>query len=141
MIKSCVIYSFFWGSQKLIIDQKSYYLFGRNKEVCDFSLEHTSCSRVHAALVFHRHLNRSFLIDLKSSKFLGLCNIFKGQLIQGKLYAKVVLQSIFLFTNQFFLGRLLLVSKIMVTMIIIEMASNCMTLALQEATTLHDQHE
>lgn len=63
---------FFWGSQKLIIDQKSYYLFGRNKEVCDFSLEHTSCSRVHAALVFHRHLNRSFLIDLKSSKFLGL---------------------------------------------------------------------
>ena len=29
----------------------------------------------------------------------------------------------------------------MVTMIIIEMASNCMTLALQEATTLHDQHE
>ena len=138
MIKSCVIYSFFWGSQKLIIDQKSYYLFGRNKEVCDFSLEHTSCSRVHAALVFHRHLNRSFLIDLKSSKFLGLCNIFKGQLIQGRLYAKVVLQSMFLFT--IFLGRLLLVSKIMVTMIIIEMASNCMTLALQEATTLHDQH-
>ncbi|XP_067032838.1 nuclear inhibitor of protein phosphatase 1-like [Acropora muricata] len=53
--------------EKLIIDQKSYYLFGRNKEVCDFSLEHTSCSRVHAALVFHRHLNRSFLIDLKST--------------------------------------------------------------------------
>ncbi|XP_068679948.1 nuclear inhibitor of protein phosphatase 1-like isoform X2 [Montipora foliosa] len=53
--------------EKLIIDQKSCYLFGRNKEACDFSLEHTSCSRVHAALVFHRHLNRSFLIDLKST--------------------------------------------------------------------------
>ncbi|CAH3173274.1 unnamed protein product [Porites lobata] len=53
--------------EKLIIDQKSCYLFGRNKEACDFSLEHTSCSRVHAALVFHRHLNRSFLVDLKST--------------------------------------------------------------------------
>lgn len=54
----------------MIIDQKSYYLFGRNKEACDFTLEHTSCSRVHAALVFHKHLNRTFLIDLKSSKYL-----------------------------------------------------------------------
>lgn len=53
--------------EKLIIDQKPYYLFGRNKEACDFNLEHTSCSRVHAALVFHKHLNRSFLIDLKST--------------------------------------------------------------------------
>ena len=66
--------------QKLIIDQKSCYLFGRNKEACDFSLEHTSCSRVHAALVFHRHLNRSFLIDLKSSKFRILdFTVFVGQ--------------------------------------------------------------
>lgn len=53
--------------EKMIIDQKSYYLFGRNKEACDFTLEHTSCSRVHAALVFHKHLNRTFLIDLKST--------------------------------------------------------------------------
>lgn len=54
----------------MIIDQKPYYLFGRNKEACDFTLEHTSCSRVHAALVFHKHLNRTFLIDLKSSKYI-----------------------------------------------------------------------
>ncbi|XP_028417749.1 nuclear inhibitor of protein phosphatase 1-like isoform X2 [Dendronephthya gigantea] len=55
------------AKQKLIIDQKPFYLFGRNKDSCDFPLDHTSCSRVHSALVFHKHLNRPFLIDLKST--------------------------------------------------------------------------
>ena len=55
--------------QKLLIDEKSYYLFGRNKDVCDFVLEHQSVSRVHAALVYHKHLDRPFLVDLGSSKF------------------------------------------------------------------------
>ena len=55
--------------QKLLIDEKSYYLFGRNKDVCDFVLEHQSVSRVHAALVYHKHLDRPFLVDLGSSKY------------------------------------------------------------------------
>lgn len=50
--------------QKLLIDEKDYYLFGRNRDVCDFPLQHQSCSRVHAALVHHKNLNRPFLIDL-----------------------------------------------------------------------------
>lgn len=52
-----------------MIDEKSYYLFGRNKDVCDFVLEHQSVSRVHAALVYHKHLDRPFLVDLGSSKY------------------------------------------------------------------------
>lgn len=54
--------------QKLIIDEKKFYLFGRNPDLCDFTIDHQSCSRVHAALVYHRHLKRVFLIDLSSSE-------------------------------------------------------------------------
>ncbi|KAK1795079.1 hypothetical protein P4O66_010261, partial [Electrophorus voltai] len=59
--------------QKLIIDEKKYYLFGRNPDICDFTIDHQSCSRVHAALVYHKHLKRVFLIDLNSTHgtFLG----------------------------------------------------------------------
>ncbi|XP_022669340.1 nuclear inhibitor of protein phosphatase 1-like [Varroa jacobsoni] len=53
--------------QKLMIDQKKCYLFGRNADICDFPVEHQSCSRVHAALVYHRHLERAFLVDLGST--------------------------------------------------------------------------
>ena len=60
--------------QKLMIDEKKCYLFGRNKIACDFSIDHGSCSRVHAALVWHKHLNRPFLIDLAS----GECNVIKS---------------------------------------------------------------
>ena len=44
-------------------------MFGRNKDSCDFPLPHQSCSRQHAALVYHKHLKRPFLMDLGSSKF------------------------------------------------------------------------
>ncbi|KAJ7991449.1 hypothetical protein DPEC_G00283980 [Dallia pectoralis] len=59
--------------EKLIIDEKKFYLFGRNPDVCDFTIDHQSCSRVHSALVYHRHLKRVFLIDLNSTHgtFLG----------------------------------------------------------------------
>ncbi|XP_077991338.1 nuclear inhibitor of protein phosphatase 1-like [Glandiceps talaboti] len=53
--------------EKLMIDEKKCYLFGRNSQVCDFCIDHQSCSRVHAALVYHKHLNRSFLMDLGST--------------------------------------------------------------------------
>ncbi|CAH8872667.1 unnamed protein product [Trichobilharzia szidati] len=52
--------------QKLIIDEKSCYFFGRNRQLCDFAVDHQSCSRVHAVLVWHKFLNRAFLIDLGS---------------------------------------------------------------------------
>ncbi|CAH8644269.1 unnamed protein product [Schistosoma mattheei] len=52
--------------QKLIIDEKSCYFFGRNKQLCDFAVDHQSCSRVHAVLVWHKFLSRAFLIDLGS---------------------------------------------------------------------------
>lgn len=60
----------FLSLQKLIIDEKKFYLFGRNPDWCDFTIDHQSCSRVHAALVYHKHLKRVFLIDLNSSKTL-----------------------------------------------------------------------
>ncbi|XP_044742992.1 nuclear inhibitor of protein phosphatase 1 [Chrysoperla carnea] len=53
--------------QKLMIDQKKCYLFGRNAQLNDFCIDHASCSRVHAAFVYHKHLNRAFLIDLGST--------------------------------------------------------------------------
>lgn len=55
--------------QKLMIDEKKCYLFGRNKQLNDFCIDHASCSRVHAALVYHKHLNISYLVDLGSSKY------------------------------------------------------------------------
>ena len=55
--------------QKLLIDDKKYYLFGRNKDQCDFPLDHQSCSRLHAALIYHKHLDRFFIMDLGSSEW------------------------------------------------------------------------
>ncbi|XP_011496015.1 PREDICTED: nuclear inhibitor of protein phosphatase 1 isoform X2 [Ceratosolen solmsi marchali] len=53
--------------QKLMVDEKKCYLFGRNQQLNDFCIDHASCSRVHAALVYHKHLNRTFLVDLGST--------------------------------------------------------------------------
>ncbi|KAG1649976.1 Nuclear inhibitor of protein phosphatase 1 [Nymphon striatum] len=53
--------------QKLMIDEKKCYLFGRNPQLNDFCIDHASCSRVHAAVVFHKHLGRAFLVDLGST--------------------------------------------------------------------------
>lgn len=36
--------------QKLLIDEKPVYYFGRNPTHCDFIIEHASSSRVHAML-------------------------------------------------------------------------------------------
>ncbi|CAH8648303.1 unnamed protein product [Heterobilharzia americana] len=38
----------------------------RNRQLCDFAVDHQSCSRVHAVLVWHKFLGRAFLIDLGS---------------------------------------------------------------------------
>ena len=65
LIRTCW-HNFF---QKLMIDEKKCYFFGRNKQLCDFCIDHASSSRVHAALVWHKFLERPFLIDLGSSKF------------------------------------------------------------------------
>lgn len=54
--------------QKLMIDEKKCYLFGRNPQLNDFCIDHASCSRVHCSLVYHKHLNIAFLVDLGSSK-------------------------------------------------------------------------
>uniref|UniRef100_A0A1B6KDP3 Nuclear inhibitor of protein phosphatase 1 n=1 Tax=Graphocephala atropunctata TaxID=36148 RepID=A0A1B6KDP3_9HEMI len=53
--------------QKLMLDQKKCYLFGRNPQMNDFCIDHQSCSRVHAAFVYHKHLHRAFLVDLGST--------------------------------------------------------------------------
>ncbi|XP_076037438.1 nuclear inhibitor of protein phosphatase 1 isoform X2 [Oratosquilla oratoria] len=52
---------------KLMIDEKKCYLFGRNPQLNDFCIDHASCSRVHSALVYHKHLNMAFLVDLGST--------------------------------------------------------------------------
>ncbi len=63
--------------QKLMLDQKKCYLFGRNQEMCDFSIDHQSCSRVHAAFVYHKFLEKGFLVDLGSTHgtFIGKMKI------------------------------------------------------------------
>lgn len=59
--------------EKKMIDEKPYYLFGRNVDVVDIPIDHGSASRYHAALVYHKILKRSFIIDLKSThgSFIG----------------------------------------------------------------------
>lgn len=52
-----------------MIDEKKCYFFGRNKDVCDFVIDHASCSRVHAVLLWHKDLNRSFIVDMNSSMY------------------------------------------------------------------------
>lgn len=52
--------------QKLMIDEKKCYFFGRNREINDFCIDHSSCSRVHAALLYHQNVSRTYLIDLAS---------------------------------------------------------------------------
>lgn len=54
--------------QKLMVDEKRCYLFGRNSQMNDFCIDHASCSRVHAAFVYHKHLNIAYLVDLGSSR-------------------------------------------------------------------------
>jgi len=70
--------------QKLMIDEKRAYLFGRNPHLNDFCIDHGSCSRVHAALVYHKHLDRSFLVDLGSTHgtFIGKYRIESEKPIQ-----------------------------------------------------------
>ncbi|XP_043228543.1 nuclear inhibitor of protein phosphatase 1-like [Amphibalanus amphitrite] len=64
-------------TQKLMVDEKRCYLFGRNPQLNDFCIDHASCSRVHAALVWHKHLDRAFLVDLGSTHgtFIGSMRI------------------------------------------------------------------
>ncbi|ETN78186.1 FHA domain protein [Necator americanus] len=59
--------------QKLMIDEKPAYYFGRNPKQVDFAVEHASCSRVHALLLYHGILKRFALVDMESSHgtFLG----------------------------------------------------------------------
>lgn len=40
--------------EKIPVNKKTFYLFGRNMDVVDIVTEHASCSRVHTALVFHK---------------------------------------------------------------------------------------
>uniref|UniRef100_A0A182K1Q0 FHA domain-containing protein n=1 Tax=Anopheles christyi TaxID=43041 RepID=A0A182K1Q0_9DIPT len=53
--------------QKLMIDEKRCYLFGRNPQMNDFCIDHASCSRVHSAFVYHKHLHIAYLVDLGST--------------------------------------------------------------------------
>lgn len=65
--------------QKLMLDEKKCYLFGRNPQMNDFCIDHASCSRVHAAFVYHKHLNRAFLVDLGSSKYFTALENYVGE--------------------------------------------------------------
>lgn len=74
--------------QKLMIDEKKCYLFGRNAQFCQFVLDHASCSRVHSALVYHKFLNIIYLVDLgnvslldRNSPLMEQLNFFQGVLM------------------------------------------------------------
>ncbi|KXZ55762.1 hypothetical protein GPECTOR_2g1312 [Gonium pectorale] len=52
---------------KIPIDAEPYYTLGRASDQVSISLDHHSCSRVHAAIVHHAD-GRIFLIDLQSTQ-------------------------------------------------------------------------
>lgn len=68
-----------------MLDQKKCYLFGRNAQMSDFCIDHQSCSRVHAAFVYHKHLNRAFLVDLGSSKSLQILLNYHSIYLSGMI--------------------------------------------------------
>ncbi|KAK0425413.1 hypothetical protein QR680_009187 [Steinernema hermaphroditum] len=53
--------------QKLMVDERNAYYFGRNPKLSDILTEHSSISRVHAVLIYHRHLKRFALVDMGSA--------------------------------------------------------------------------
>ncbi|KAH7947073.1 hypothetical protein HPB52_007504 [Rhipicephalus sanguineus] len=77
--------------QKLMIDEKKCYLFGRNPDLNDFVIDHQSCSRVHAALVYHKHLQRAFLVDLGSTHgtFIGTIRLEQHKPTQLPVDSKI----------------------------------------------------
>ncbi|POM78997.1 hypothetical protein PHPALM_3398 [Phytophthora palmivora] len=48
------------------VDQKAFYLIGRNAAVCDIVLSHCSISRLHATIVHHEK-GATYLVDLGSA--------------------------------------------------------------------------
>ncbi|CAI5702557.1 hypothetical protein KXD40_009291 [Peronospora effusa] len=48
------------------VDQKAFYLLGRNAAVCDIVLSHCSISRLHATIVHHEK-GATYLVDLGSA--------------------------------------------------------------------------
>jgi hypothetical protein len=82
--------------QKLMIDEKKCYFFGRNKDLCEVQIDHASCSRVHSVLVWHKHLNRPFLIDLNSSKFQLFCSCCEFYFNFYYIYLKCIAHGTFI---------------------------------------------
>lgn len=54
-----------WAWQNTV-DQKAFYLIGRNAAVCDIVLQHLSISRLHAAIVHHEK-GATYVVDLRSA--------------------------------------------------------------------------
>jgi smad nuclear-interacting protein 1 len=50
----------------IVIHEKSFYLFGRDREVCDVPLDHLSCSSQHAVIVHRQVGHKDKLTGLKS---------------------------------------------------------------------------
>ncbi|EMR11814.1 hypothetical protein PNEG_00240 [Pneumocystis murina B123] len=77
------------------IDQKSSYLFGRDRLVADIPLDHPSCSKQHAVIQFRQikskntiseHIIKPYIIDLKSTNgtFLNNERILDSRYIELK---------------------------------------------------------
>jgi nuclear inhibitor of protein phosphatase 1 len=50
--------------QKLMVDDKRCYLFGRNKQFNNFVILHRPHSCAHITLIYNKNLNRAILTDL-----------------------------------------------------------------------------
>ena len=95
---------------KMMVDEKNAYFFGRNPLYCDFPIDHASCSRVHAVLLFHKNLNKSFLVDLNSAHgtFIGKVRLesFKPtQIHPGKYCSSYVYRSSCMIFDEAFLVK------------------------------------
>ncbi|KNH08539.1 peptidyl-prolyl cis-trans isomerase parvulin-type [Perkinsela sp. CCAP 1560/4] len=57
----------YFHALNICIDTHSYYLIGTKSDVCDFTVHHPTCSRVHLAVIHHAKKDAVYVVDLHST--------------------------------------------------------------------------
>jgi len=53
--------------KKIFVDNRKHVVFGRNETFANIRLDHESCSRTHAMIIYHKDAKKLFIYDFNSS--------------------------------------------------------------------------